>query len=270
MPSSSTLTPTTPTEHGGRRGKTEENRWHFVDALRGLALLNMLGMHFLYDVNVVFGRQPGWHLKPGVHIWQQYICWSFILIAGFAFRWGRRRNIKRGLTLNLFGFLITAVTLLAVPQEAIWFGILNFMGCAILLTVPLEKYLDRLPPLCGLGLSFLLFVLFYRVDSGVLGLGGLLSWKLPRALYTCRVLTPLGFPYPGFRSSDYFPLLPWLFLFFTGFYLFRLLEPLPAWRKLARVRIPLLYTVGRHTVWVYLLHQPLLMGLCMIIFRGEA
>ena len=80
----------------------------------------MLGMHFLYDVNVVFGRQPGWHLKPGVHIWQQYICWSFILIAGFAFRWGRRRNIKRGLTLNLFGFLITAVTLLAVPQEAIY------------------------------------------------------------------------------------------------------------------------------------------------------
>ena len=269
MPSSSTLTPTTPTEAEGRRGQTEEKRWHLVDALRGLALLNMLGMHFLYDVNVVFGREPGWHLKSGVHIWQQYICWSFILIAGFAFRWGRRHNLRRGLLLNLFGFLITAVTLIAVPQEAIWFGILNFMGCAILLTIPLEKPLDRLPPLPGFGLSFLLFALFYRVDSGVLGLGSLFSVKLPRALYTCRVLTPLGFPYPGFRSSDYFPLLPWLFLFFAGFYLFRLLEPLPAWRKLARVKIPLLSAVGRHTMWVYLLHQPVLMGLCMILFRGE-
>ena len=43
MPSSSTLTPTTPTDAEGRRGQTERKRWHFVDALRGLALLNMLG-----------------------------------------------------------------------------------------------------------------------------------------------------------------------------------------------------------------------------------
>ena len=227
----------------------------------------MLGMHFLYDVNVVFGREPRWYLRPEVHLWQQYICWSFILIAGFSFVWGRKHNLKRGLLLNLFGFLITAVTLLAVPQEAIWFGILNFMGCAILLTIPLEKLLNRLPPLAGLVISLLLFLLFRRVDSGVLGLGSLFSVKLPRILYTCRVLTPLGFPYPGFRSSDYFPLLPWLFLFFAGFHLYRIFETKPGWQKIARVRIPLLSAVGRHTLWVYLLHQPLLMGLCMILFR---
>ncbi len=246
---------------------TADRRYHLVDALRGLALLNMLGMHFLYDVNVVFGREPRWYLRPGVHIWQQYICWSFILIAGFSFRWGRRHNLKRGLLLNLFGFLITAVTLLAVPEEAVWFGILNFMGCAILLTVPLEHLLNRLPPLPGLALSLLLFFFFRHVDSGVLGFGSLLAIRLPRVLYTCRILTPFGFPYPGFRSSDYFPLFPWLFLFFAGFYLYAVFEHRPSWQKLARVKIPLLSAVGRHTIWVYLLHQPLLMGLCMILFR---
>ena len=246
---------------------TAEKRYHLIDALRGLALLNMLGMHFLYDVNVIFGREPRWYLRPEVHLWQQYICWSFILIAGFSFCWGRRHNLRRGLLLNLLGFLVTGVTLIAVPEEAIWFGILNFMGCAILLTIPLERGLKRLPPLWGLALSLLLFSFFRRVDSGVLGFGSLPVLKLPRTLYTCRVLTPLGFPYPGFRSSDYFPLLPWLFLFFAGYFLYRSFETRPAWQRIARVRIPLLSAVGRHTVWVYLLHQPLLMGLCMILFR---
>ena len=244
---------------------TKAERWHLIDALRGLALLNMLGMHFLYDWNVVFGREPRWHLRPEVHLWQQYICWSFILIAGLAFHWGRHRNLRRGLLLNLLGFLITAVTLIAVPEEAIWFGILNFMGCAILVTIPLEKALKRLPPVWGLALSFLLFFFFRRVNDGALGFGGLLTVPLPRALYTCRVLTPLGFPYPGFRSSDYFPLLPWIFLFFAGFHLYRVIAAHPVLVRVARVKIPLLSAVGRPTIWVYLLHQPLLMGLCMIL-----
>ena len=93
-----------------------DRRYHLIDALRGLALLNMLGMHFLYDVNVVFGREPTWYLRPAVFIWQQYICWSFILIAGFSFHWGRRGNLKRGLLLNVLGLVITAVTLVAVPS----------------------------------------------------------------------------------------------------------------------------------------------------------
>ena len=123
---------------------SEDRRYHLIDALRGLALVNMLGMHFLYDVNVVFGAEPGWYLRAGVRLWQQYICWSFILIAGFSYDWGRARNLRRGLTLNLLGLAITAATLIAVPSEAIWFGILNFLGCAILLTMAAERVLDGL------------------------------------------------------------------------------------------------------------------------------
>lgn len=244
----------------------DEKRYHLVDALRGLALVNMLGMHFLYDVNVVFGREARWYLRPGVVLWQQAICWSFILIAGFSFHWGRRRNLRRGLLLNACGLAVTAVTVLAVPEEAIWFGILNFMGCAVLLTIPLEKLLRRAPPVPGLALCFLLFLLLYRIGSGSVGLG---AWRvpLPEELYRLRLLAPLGFPDPGFRSSDYFPLLPWYPLFLCGWFLGALFERRPRWQRLARTRVPLLSAIGRKTIWVYLLHQPVLMGLCWLLFR---
>ena len=244
-----------------------EGRCHLIDALRGLALVNMLGMHFLYDVNVVFGREPQWYLRPGVRVWQQAICWTFILIAGFSFHWGRRHNLKRGLLLNLYGLLITAATLLAVPAEAIRFGILSFIGCAILLTIPLEHALRKLPPAPGLGLCFLLFLLLRDVNRGLIGLHALGQAALPAGFYAYRFPAPLGFPDAGFRSSDYFPLLPWYFLFLCGWFLGVLFRRPGPWQRLARIRVPLLSSVGRKTVWVYLLHQPVLMGVCMLLFK---
>ena len=243
----------------------EDRRYHLIDALRGLALLNMLLYHFLYDVNVVYARAPDWYLRPGVHVWQQLICWSFILIAGFSFPWGRR-NLRRGLVLLACGTAITGVTMLARPSEAIHFGILSFMGCAVLLTIPLEKALGKLPARAGLLLSALLFCVLRHVESGTLGLGPF-TLPLPAALYRYRILAPLGFPDPLFRSSDYFPMLPWYFLFLCGWNLSRLFSRSAALRRAARVRLPLLSRIGRHTLPVYLLHQPLLMGLCMILFK---
>lgn len=245
---------------------TGDHRYHLIDALRGLALVNMISYHFLYDVMVVCGRDARWYLRPAVHVWQQYICWSFILIAGFSFHWGRRHNLRRGLLLNLCGLVITAVTLIAMPSEAIWFGILSFMGCAVLLTIPLERGLKHVSPVLGLAPCFLLFLLLRRVDGGVIGVGPFMLC-LPEGLYRFRLLAPLGFPDPGFRSSDYFPLLPWYLLFLCGWFLGQIFESRADWQRTARVKVPVLSAIGRKTVWVYMLHQPVLMGICMLIFR---
>ena len=244
---------------------TEDRRYHFIDALRGLALMNMLAYHFMFDVNVVYGRDPEFYLRPWAHVWQQYICWSFILIAGLSFHWGRRHNLRRGLLLNACGLIITLITLLVMPDEAIWFGILNFMGCAVLLTIPLEKGLQKLTPAGWLAVCFILFLLLKRVDIGYIGMGPIL-YRLPAGLYRFRFLAPLGFPDPAFRSSDYFPMLPWYLLFLCGWFLGRLLEQNERLQRLARVKIPLLSAVGRRTIWVYMLHQPILMGICMLLF----
>lgn len=244
----------------------QKTRYALVDGLRGLAIVNMLAFHFLYDVFVIYGRDPSWYARRPVYLWQQGICWSFILLSGFCWRWGKKHALRRGLFLNLCGLLVTLVTVLAVPSEAIWFGILNFLGCAVLLTLPLDRLLEKIPSWAGLGGSFLLFLLCRSVPQGALRFAGHTLLSLPRALYGSRLLVPLGFPYPGFSSSDYFPLLPWLFLFWTGYFFFPVFQRREAWKAAARRPLPLLSVLGRYSVWIYLAHQPLAMLLCQLLF----
>ena len=53
---------------------TKQRLWQ-LDALRGLALLNMLAYHAMYDWVYVFGHAGSWYNigAPGCHVWQQYI-----------------------------------------------------------------------------------------------------------------------------------------------------------------------------------------------------
>lgn len=51
----------------------------------------------------------------------------------------------------MYGFIISLVTLIIIPPETIWFGILNFMGCAVLLMFPLRKAVNKVAPAWGMG-----------------------------------------------------------------------------------------------------------------------
>ena len=84
-----------------------------VDALRGLALFHMLVYHGMYDWVYIFGHGSGWYNigAPGCHAWQQYICWSFVLLSGFSFAMARK-PWKNGLlvgTFNFLGFILQAI-----------------------------------------------------------------------------------------------------------------------------------------------------------------
>lgn len=243
-------------------GKTK-TRYYLVDALRGLALINMVLYHFSYDIFVIYGQNPDWLGSTAAFLWQQGICWSFILISGFSWRFGAANSLKRGLLLNVLGLLITAVTWLAIPDEVILFGILNFIGCGVLLTIPFSKSGEKIPPLLGAGICLILFALTYHIQGGYLQIGGEIL-RLPDRLYS-GVFTILGFPGPGFYSSDYFPVLPWIFLYWTGWFLYPVLMKERGIRNLLSFRIPLLSVIGRKTIWVYVLHQPILMGICILL-----
>lgn len=245
--------------------KTKTGRYHLIDALRGLALLNMIAYHFLYDMNEVFGGNARWHTGTAAHLWQQYICWSFILISGFVWEVGRRGSRKRGFLLNAWGLLITAVTLVAVPTQAVWFGILNFLGCAVLLALPLRPLLVRIPPLFGTLASFLLFWSGRSLAQGTWQLLGIFTLKMPAFLYEIKGLVILGFPYKGFHSSDYFPILPWFVLFLVGYFLHALLEKRGWNQGVLCEEIPLLSRVGRYTMPVYLLHQPVCLAVGYLV-----
>jgi uncharacterized membrane protein len=143
-----------------------------------------------------------------------------------------------------------------MPEDSVFFGVLSLLGAAQLLTIPLEALLRRVPARAGLTISFSLFLLFRDVSSGYLGFqsGHLLA--LPAALYRDLGTACLGFPPAGFSSTDYFPLLPWFFLFLTGYFLFPLRREEPP-----QLRLPGITTLGRHSLLVYLLHQPVVYGL---------
>ena len=151
--------------------RTKTSRMWLPDALRGLALLNMLAYHAMYDWVYVFGHESSWYniWAPGCHVWQQYICWSFILLSGFSFPLAKR-PAKNGLIVAGCAAVLTFVTAVFMPSEAIWFGVLHLNAAAVLLTCLVYPLLQRLPAGAGLAASAALFALTNQLPEGVFGL----------------------------------------------------------------------------------------------------
>ena len=243
-----------------------KKRLHFLDALRGFTLLNMIAFHGLWNLVYLFGIRADWYTGTPGYLWQQWICWTFILLSGFCWNFSRN-HLKRGLTVFGGGLLVTAATCIAMPESRIVFGVLTCIGSCMLLLIPAEKVLKKLPALMGLAISFALFVLLRNVNSGALGFEDWIICPLPAALYRNLLTAYLGFPHRSFFSTDYFSLIPWFFLFVTGYFLHRVLEERNLNRRLfTRRTVPVLNWLGRHSLIVYLLHQPILYGLCMLFF----
>ena len=93
---------------------------------------------------------------------------------------------------------------------------MTLLGSAMIITGLLEKWMEKVPPVVGLAGSMFLFYFTRYAADGYLQLGHWLI-TLPGFLYANYFTAYLGF-YPfGFFSTDYFPLTPWLFLFWAGF-----------------------------------------------------
>ena len=97
------------TEQQSLRAAAGQRFWQ-IDALRGLALLNMLVYHAMYDWVYIFGHASGWYdiWSTHCHVWQQYICWSFILLSGYSFTLSRR-PLKNGLLTAACAVVLTGL-----------------------------------------------------------------------------------------------------------------------------------------------------------------
>lgn len=93
----------------------------------------------------------------------------FILLSGFCVQLGHH-TLRRGAQVFGAGALVTAVTLLFMPEDRVVFGVLTLLGSAMLLTGLLEKPLRRIPPAAGFAISAVLFALTRNVSAGYLGL----------------------------------------------------------------------------------------------------
>ena len=243
-----------------------KKRLHLLDALRGFLMINMIAYHGMWNLVYLFGVKAQWYSGTTKYLWQQFICWSFILLSGFCWNFSRN-HLKRGLLVFGGGAIVSLVTCLLMPENRILFGVLTCIGSCMLLLIPLEKLLKKVPAAAGLSLSLLLFFLLRNCPKGSLGFEKLVICNLPGFLYRNNLTAYLGFPQPGFFSTDYFSLIPWIFLFVAGYFLHRVLEDRNLNGKLfAKGNVPVLNWIGRHSLIVYLLHQPILYGLGMLLF----
>lgn len=288
-------------------------RYHILDDIRGLTLVSMIGFHAVWDLNYIFGAAWGWFRGSAAYWWQQSICWTFILLSGFCWSLGRKK-LRRGLTVLAAGMLISLVTEVVIPDQRVQFGVLTLLGICMLVMIPLEQLWEKgdnrgtklnaigrtvphdgetaaaeqgaefvarttaLPAGMGLTGSLLCFFLTRNINEGYLGFERLNLVKLPEGLYRMGdLMTLLGFPDKGFYSADYFSLLPWMFLFVAGYFLYGLAAEKHVLNKLTMLSdtyetIPLLGSLargfrwlGRHSLPVYLLHQPLIYGVLYLL-----
>ncbi|MBR5508827.1 MAG: DUF1624 domain-containing protein, partial [Lachnospiraceae bacterium] len=196
-----------------------KERFYLLDGLRGLTLFSMIAYHGMYDLVMIYHMPWVWFwTKPG-YIWQQSICWTFILLSGFCWQLGRN-PLKRGLTIFAGGLIITAVTCICMPSERILFGILTFTGTAMMVLVPLSRWLQRIPAWAGILGNGMLFFLTRNINDGYWGFESMVLGHVPSTLYRGWLMTFLGFPEPGFFSGDYFSFFPWIFLYLCGYFLY--------------------------------------------------
>lgn len=218
-------------------------RFWELDALRGICLLGMVGIHLLYDLNI--------SLPLPLQLLQDWGGCAFLLLSGICVTLGHH-PIRRGLVVLGCGMICTLVTWgmyaleLTAAGAVIWFGVLHCLGVCMLLWPG-----------------------FHRTSSRTLGVLGcifiLLGFCLKNLLLPAPLLVPLGIRFPGFASADYFPMFPNLGFFLLGAVLGRKLyrNGVSLFPKLRPNRF--LCFCGRHSLVIYLLHQPILCGILLIL-----
>lgn len=242
--------------------RSRPDRVYFLDELRGLCILLMVVYHAAYDLVYIFNVNiPVFHSRI-LAFAQPFVAGIFIFISGIACRYSKN-NLKRGIMTLSLGIVISAVTFVFMRDQMIWFGILHFLGISMMLFPLLRPAMDKTPVDFGLLLCAALFVFTFNISQGSVGIASVFSIALPASLYESKFLFPFGFSGGG---ADYFPLFPWAFVFLAGAYLGKFFVSGRMPQFFYRKHVPFLSAVGRYTIIIYILHQPVVYGILQLVF----
>lgn len=233
-------------------GANPARRYPLFDALRGFSIVLMVFYHCAYLL-VTLGHAPSELIEnPILNVLQPLFASVFISISGACSMFSRS-NARRGMKFLLAAAVVTLVSWLFMPDLLIRFGILHFLGVMTLAMVPLRPWLmrRRAQPLLWLALFFISYFALNRT-------------------FSIEHLWLFGVVTPEFVSGDFFPLLPWSFMYFFGTCIGRAAQEnrLPAW--FYTVRAPFLEACGRHTLLIYLLHLPLFYVIVQLVLMLTA
>ena len=225
-----------------------ERIWE-LDALRGFCIVCVIFVHFMFYLVYFLGKQVDF--PPLYTFIQQYGGAIFVVLSGCCATLGSR-SFRRGVLVFGCGMLITLVTFgmyrmgMAASDVVVKFGVLHLLGVCMML-YPLLK---KLPTTALSVLAAAIVAIGYAIQG---------------MRFSVRWLFPLGFVYPGFTSSDFFPLLPQLGWFLLGIVIGRTLYHEKRTLLSGTAQDFFLFRFfqwcGRQSLWIYLLHQPVVYGL---------
>ena len=227
-------------------------RYPELDLARLLAMLMMAVYHTAFDLSFFYG----WSIDLEKPTWvslQKSTLILFLLVNGVSatIAWQRSHNLtkffRRGLTLLFWSMIITLTTIIMSPEDYIRFGILHCIAIATLL------------------LPFLLPLKLWNAPLGVTII--LLGSRVTGRTVSTSLLLPIGFLPPIFHTLDYVPLIPWFGVILLGsafghvLYV-RGLRP----RELALAPwIHTLSTPGKYSLVFYLVHQPVILAILVVM-----
>lgn len=224
-----------------------------LDVARGLALAAMAAYHAAWDAGFLQLSAVNHALTPAGRITAHVVAGTFLALVGIGLVLANRNGIAwRGVLTRFIRIggaagLITVATLFAFHESYIFFGILHCIALSSLIALPFL----RLPPL-------------------VTGLAALAAIAAPRLvahpLFEAPPLVFLGFSARYPNTNDFVPLFPWFGLVLAGIALARIGLPILERSRIAlwqpRAGLARLASLaGRHSLAVYLIHQPVLLAL---------
>ena len=212
-----------------------------LDSLRATALVMMLVLNFVTDLNhfglmnTETGDQWWWMARIAASL--------FVGISGVSYFLAHRleydftKTSGRTKRLIFWAFVITIITYIFEPSAYVRFGVLHLLALASIVAFPVAR-----KPEFALGIGLILLIIPLSSNSN-------LVW--------------LGLRETGFIAVDYFPLNPWLGIFFIGLALASRIYP--EGKPLTEIQWPEKWLwFGRNTLTIYVIHQPILIGLLVL------
>jgi len=217
-----------------------------VDFLRGIAMLMMVWFHFLFDLNYLGFVQIS--LYSGFWgIFQKATISLFLLLVGIGITISRKNRadfeihiIKRASFLILVALAISGVTYLLFPEYWIYFGIIHMIAVSLLLSIPFSG--KKITALVS-GLAIISIPYIANIES-----------------FGIQIFYWLGFS-AAQQSFDFVPIFPWFGLVLIGIFIGNtFIVHLKSLDKFSFTKNRLLNFLGKNSLAIYLLHQPIIFG----------